>query len=286
MVNDWFVVHDGLIDAAPLSDARAPRQRISVDRTAAVVHVRRGGRRRGRVREAVAGHSRTLDRAGGAADGAGHGAGAAPLRGIGDERRRARHRVAADASGGAGFGSGSFVSLLLLGPMMDVALRTRAERLARVCGAGRCGRADEPAGAGLACGAQGAGSRPPGARPFDSWWLQASVTYTLSGVVAGLLGAFCWFHFNDRATARDPAGVIYVGIDDTDIIGSPAPTSWRARSSGGSVTSRRRRRSCAGTSCSSIHAFRTPARTARPRSSCPHGDAVPRAPSSSTRCAR
>jgi hypothetical protein len=38
-----------------------------------------------------------------------------------------------------------------------------------------------------------------GARPFDSWWLQASVTYTLSGVIAGLLGALCWFHFNDRA---------------------------------------------------------------------------------------
>jgi len=37
-----------------------------------------------------------------------------------------------------------------------------------------------------------------GARPFDSWWLQASITYTLSGVVAGLLGAFCWFQFNDR----------------------------------------------------------------------------------------
>src|SRR3972149_4734405 len=42
----------------------------------------------------------------------------------------------------------------------------------------------------------------PGTRPFDSWWLQASVTYTLSGVVAGLLGALCWFHFNDRAERR------------------------------------------------------------------------------------
>jgi hypothetical protein len=38
----------------------------------------------------------------------------------------------------------------------------------------------------------------PGARPFDSWWLQASITYTLSGIVAGLLGAVCWFQFNDR----------------------------------------------------------------------------------------
>jgi hypothetical protein len=37
-----------------------------------------------------------------------------------------------------------------------------------------------------------------GARPFDGWWLQAALTYTLSGIVAGLLGALCWFHFNDR----------------------------------------------------------------------------------------
>jgi hypothetical protein len=41
-----------------------------------------------------------------------------------------------------------------------------------------------------------------GARPFDSWWLQAAVTYTLSGAVAGLLGAVCWFHFNDRSGGR------------------------------------------------------------------------------------
>jgi hypothetical protein len=44
-----------------------------------------------------------------------------------------------------------------------------------------------------------------GARPFDSWWLQASVTYTLSGVIAGLLGAACWFHFNDRGNGRSQA---------------------------------------------------------------------------------
>jgi hypothetical protein len=37
-----------------------------------------------------------------------------------------------------------------------------------------------------------------GTRPFDSWWLQASVTYTLSGVVAGLVGALCWFHLKER----------------------------------------------------------------------------------------
>jgi hypothetical protein len=38
------------------------------------------------------------------------------------------------------------------------------------------------------------------ARPFDSWWMQAAITYTLSGVVAGLIGAVCWFQFRDRST--------------------------------------------------------------------------------------
>jgi hypothetical protein len=37
-----------------------------------------------------------------------------------------------------------------------------------------------------------------GTRPFDSWWLQAAFTYTLSGAVAGLVGAFCWFHLAEK----------------------------------------------------------------------------------------
>ena len=64
-----------------------------------------------------------------------------------------------------------------------------------------------------------------GGRPFDSWWLLAAVTYTLSGIVAGLLGALCWFHFRRRTerkfSAAADAIVIYIGIDDTDIVGSP-----------------------------------------------------------------
>ena len=43
----------------------------------------------------------------------------------------------------------------------------------------------------------------PGARFFDGWFSQAVVTYTLSGAVAGLLGAFCWFQFRSRP-ARPP----------------------------------------------------------------------------------
>jgi hypothetical protein len=110
------------------------------------------------------------------------------------------------ALGSASFGSGSSVSLLLIGPMMDVAVR-HARGGWRVYGALVL--------AGVATNLLALGSRAAfkvlgldlaaAARPFDSWWLQASVTYTLSGVVAGLLGALCWFHFNDRATGRPRA---------------------------------------------------------------------------------
>ena len=105
---------------------------------------------------------------------------------------------------GASYGAGATVSLLLLGPMMDVAL-SHAQSGRRVYAA--------LVMSGVATNLLALGSRAAskflgldlGARPFDSWWLQASVTYTLSGMVAGLLGALCWFHFNDRTSRRPQA---------------------------------------------------------------------------------
>jgi hypothetical protein len=95
------------------------------------------------------------------------------------------------------FGSGSFVSLCLLGPLMDLALR----------GARRGGRVYAALVlAGTATNLMALGSRASfkllgldtGGRPFDSWWLQALGTYTASGIVAGLLGALCWFHLRTK----------------------------------------------------------------------------------------
>ena len=91
--------------------------------------------------------------------------------------------------GGASFGSGAMTSLLLLGPMID---------LARV----RAGRGWWQYGAlvlaGVVASALALGSRAlpklldidvPDGRPFDAWWTQALLTYTLSGIVAGGLVA-------------------------------------------------------------------------------------------------
>lgn len=107
-------------------------------------------------------------------------------------------------AGRAAFGSGAFASLVILGPMMDLALR-HARSGWRLYAA--------LVTAGVATNLLALASRAAskilgldfGARPFDGWWLQASGTYLLSGVVAGLLGALCWFHVNDRSERRPQA---------------------------------------------------------------------------------
>jgi hypothetical protein len=216
MINDWFVVRDGLIGAARLPSLAQPRQRISAAEllllltcgaaaaaSAAFVKLSLG----------IPGSSIVLTALPMAL-----GMSLAP-------RRLAGSVMSAGALGasvllmqtaGARFGSGAFASLLLLGPMMDVALRITYGcalprlRFARAQTGWRVYAALVLAGIGANLMALASRAAPkllgldlPGTRPFDSWWLQASVTYTLSGVVAGLLGALCWFHFNDRA-ARGP----------------------------------------------------------------------------------
>jgi hypothetical protein len=106
--------------------------------------------------------------------------------------------------GGGEFGWGASVSLWLLGPMMDLAL-LRVGRGRRLYGALVL------AGLGTNLLALGARAVPKilgfdvaGGRAFDSWWAQALATYTVSGIVAGLLGALCWFQASERPERHDP----------------------------------------------------------------------------------
>jgi len=201
--NDWFVVRDGLIGAGRIPALAQPRQRISAAElllllmcgaasaaAAAFVKLSLGIPGSSIVHTAlpmVLGMSLSPRRLTGSVMSAGA-LGASVLLTL---------------TGGARFGSGAFASLLLLGPMMDIALR-------RARSGWRVYASLVLAGVGTNVLALASRALPkligldlPGTRPFDSWWLQASVTYTLSGVVAGLLAAFCWFHFNDRR-ARGP----------------------------------------------------------------------------------
>jgi hypothetical protein len=97
----------------------------------------------------------------------------------------------ASAYSGAGlaqYGSGAFVSLCLLGPMMDLALT-------KVRSGWRLYLGFILAGIGTNIMALGIDL---GTRPFGGWWSQAIVTYTLSGAVAGLIAALCFFHFRNQ----------------------------------------------------------------------------------------
>jgi len=200
MISNWFAVHDGLAGAARFPPLVRTREGISAAElllllacgaaaAAAVAYVKLSLR--------IPGHSIVL-----AALPMVLGLALAPRRLAGSVMSAGSIGTAwlLSAAGGASYGSGSSVSLLLIGPMMDVAVR-HARGGWRVYAALVL--------SGVATNLLALGSRAAfkvlgldvaaGARPFDSWWLQASVTYTLSGVIAGLLGALCWFHLSDRA---------------------------------------------------------------------------------------
>jgi len=200
-VTDRFIAHEGLADAARLPSLAQVRRRISAAELLLLLASGAGAAAAvgtAKLGLGIPGHSIVL-----AALPMVLGMALAP-------RRFAGSVMSAGALGsawvltGAGvaeFGAGSFVSLCLLGPMMDVALRN-AQTGRRVYAALiLAGVLTNVLALASRAGAKVIGL-DVGGRPFDSWWLQASMTYTLSGAVAGLLGALCWFHFNSMGPRR------------------------------------------------------------------------------------
>ena len=205
MIDNWFGIHDGLAGAVRFPRFVRAGQRVSTVEVlllltcgaaaaAAVAYVKLSLR--------IPGHSIVL-----AALPMALGLALAPRHLAGSVMSAGALGTAGllSAAGVASYGSGSSVSLALIGPMLDFAVR-HARRGWRVYAS--------LVVAGIATNLLALGSRAAfkvlgldaaGARPFDSWWLQASVTYTLSGVIAGLLGALCWFHLNDRTRKESQA---------------------------------------------------------------------------------
>jgi hypothetical protein len=201
MVTDWFITHKGLVDAGRLPSLAQVRRRISVAEllilfasgAAAAVAVGKA-----KLGLGIPGHSIVL-----AALPMVLGMALAPRRFAGSVISTGALGTAWALAGlgVADFGAGSFVSLCLLGPMMDAALH-KAQTGRRVYAALiLAGVLTNVLALASRAGAKVIGL-DVGSRPFDSWWLQASMTYTLSGAVAGLLGALCWFHFNSAGPQR------------------------------------------------------------------------------------
>jgi hypothetical protein len=106
------------------------------------------------------------------------------------------------AAGLASYGTGAMTSLCLSGPFMDVALAWASGGWRVYASLVAAGLATN-----VAAFLQRSASKllemdKPGTRLFDEWWREATLTYLLSGAVAGLLGAFFWFQFRSGGHDR------------------------------------------------------------------------------------
>ncbi len=106
--------------------------------------------------------------------------------------------LAMSATGVGGLGAGATTSLLLTGPLLDFALWRARSGWRLYLGFAAAGLLSN-LGALIVRGAtKFVGVSRGGSRPFAEWWMQASVTYVLCGLIAGLVSAAIWFRFASR----------------------------------------------------------------------------------------
>ncbi len=108
-------------------------------------------------------------------------------------------------TGLAHYGSGAFVSLCLMGPMMDLALTKIRTGWSLYFGLVLAGTATNLMAFGSRALSKLMGLNTASMRPFSLWWSQAIVTYTLCGAAAGLIGAFCFFHLRKQWSKSEAA---------------------------------------------------------------------------------
>jgi hypothetical protein len=95
-------------------------------------------------------------------------------------------------------GAGSFVSLCLLGPVMDLALARLRSGWRLYFGMILAGISTNLLALFSRSMSKLLGLDLGSMRPFGTWWTQAIVTYSLCGAVAGLIGAICFFRLHNR----------------------------------------------------------------------------------------
>jgi len=96
-------------------------------------------------------------------------------------------------------GVGGLTSLLLVGPLLDVALRRGRGGWRLYAAFVLAGALSNAAAFAVRAGAKLAGLRGTGGGRTLAAWLPLSVwTYTAAGILAGLISAAAWFHWRDR----------------------------------------------------------------------------------------
>jgi hypothetical protein len=113
--------------------------------------------------------------------------------------------AALSAGGLVSYGSGAMTSLCVTGPAMDAAVAGAGGGWRLYLGLVSAGLASNLLAFLQRAATKLLGLERPGTRLFSEWWSQAVLTYTLTGAVAGLLAAVCWFRFRSRR-AHDAPG--------------------------------------------------------------------------------
>ena len=96
------------------------------------------------------------------------------------------------------YGTGSFVSLCLLGPVMDLVLAKFRSGWRLYFGLVLAGIITNLLALTSRSIAKLMGLDFAGTRPFGPWWGQALVTYSICGAVAGFIAAICFFSFRKK----------------------------------------------------------------------------------------
>lgn len=198
MMNNLFGIHDGLATAGRFPSMARIRERISTSEivmlllfgaaaAAAVGFIRTGLRFPGNsiilaMLPMVFGLAIAPRRSAGFIMGAGA-FGAASMIGM---------------LGLAHYGAGAFVSLCLLGPVMDLALKKANSGRWLYIGLGFAGVCTNLLALASRGSAKLLGLDVAGMRPFGTWYVQAALTYALCGAIAGLVAAFCFFQLRKK----------------------------------------------------------------------------------------
>ncbi|RPJ86159.1 MAG: hypothetical protein EHM18_07670 [Acidobacteria bacterium] len=207
MIRDWFPVNDGLAVAARLSPrALTRRQATALELVLLILCGAAAATATAliRLRLGIPGHAIVLSVIPMVV-----GLALAPRRLAGFIMGASALATAASLSmsGTARFGSGAITSLCLVGPILDLALARARTGWRLYLGIVSAGIGANLVALGSRAAAKLLGLDLGGnVRPFDSWWAQATITYTLCGAIAGLIAAVCCFRWREQRSKQEAAG--------------------------------------------------------------------------------
>jgi hypothetical protein len=108
-------------------------------------------------------------------------------------------------AGARGPGFGAMTSLVLTGPLLDLALWQARRGWRLYLGFALAGLGSNLLAMAVRGGAKAGGLDGPAARPLFDWLPQAVASYSLCGLIAGLISAAVWFRLSARREGPGPA---------------------------------------------------------------------------------